>query len=507
MMSPLPCARPPPGRICRHAQGASIPQLPRDAVAGSAAAAAPRFGASAVASVIFDAKARGLNDRAVETERRTVPMNKTIQSLAALALALGMNGLAQANHVTLSGIFEGDEPTLPPFPESCSEGLGDPLGYLRAGPVQVSANGIYDVVDAGNASFNDPTFRAVDVVVRIYEGSFDPANVEANLVVAVDTGEQVELDPGINYQLVLQHWCENTKGVWAVALSGQGEITGTGVVNSPDRTIGEFTDEDPTADFGFGPAPYDVTGPIRFDEEGTYFYADLSLHSRADMELSVYEGAFDPGDTNDNLVVRLDDSGAIPIKADTDYFLVSSPFLAGDRGEWHYAWFPPGRVEINRFLSGLWFDEREVPGEADFGQGIFLEVFPSLNFVFAAWFTWDLADGAPSVDALRGRTADALGATDQRWLTAFGGYAEGDTRMDITFENSTGGIFNAPSPDFERDENYGTGSIIANGCRELVVEFDLPDAPTQGSTTLNRVEDELVQLFCSETGAQPGVIE
>jgi hypothetical protein len=426
--------------------------------------------------------------------------------IAAAILALGASGFAHANHVTLSGIFEGDEPTLPQFPESCTFGQGDPLGVLELGPVRVSANGIYDVVDAGTESFNDPTFRAVDVVVRIYEGQFDAGDIDANFVASVDTGEQVELDPGIDYVLVLQHWCDNTKGVWAVAISGPGDISGEGVVVSPDRTIGEFTDDDPTADFGFGPAPYDVSGPIRFDEEGTYFYADLSIWQRADMELSVYEGAFNPDDTNANLVVRLDDSGPVPIKADTDYFLVSSPFISSDRGEWHYAWFPPGRVELNRFLSGLWLDVREAAGEGDFGQGLFVEVFPSLNFLFAAWFTWDLADGEPSVDAFRDRAANALGASDQRWLTAFGTYAEGDTRMDITFENSTGGIFNAPSPDFERDENYGSGSIIANGCSELVVEFDLPLAPVQGSTTLTRVEDAFVQETCNATGALPGVI-
>lgn len=423
---------------------------------------------------------------------------RKMHQIVAVALSLGVAGFAQANHVTLSGLFEGDEPSLPRYPESCTS--GDPLAYVEAGPVRVSSTGLYHIVDAGN-------FVAVDVTIQVYEGSFDPGNTSRNRILGIDEGEQVELTANQDYVFVLQHWCENRTGAWGVAISGSGQITGTGVVESPEYTIGNFTSSDPTADFGFGPAPYDLAGPVRFDEEGTYFYADLSIFRRVDMELLVYEGPFDPQNFQQNLVARLDDAGSLDIRTGRDYFFVTAPLFSDERGEWHYTLFPPGRVEINRFLSGLWVDEREDPAAGDYAQGLFIEVFPSLEFVFGAWFTWDLADGAPSVEAIRDAAPEALGATDQRWITAFGTYETGDTSMDISFENTTGGVFNASSPNIDRDSAYGTGTIISNGCRELVVEFDLPDAPTSGSTTFNRVEDEFVQEFCSIFGARPGVIE
>lgn len=402
--------------------------------------------------------------------------------------------LALADHVTLSGLFVGDEPTLAPFPESCTQ-PDSALGYLEAGPIEVSASGVYDVVDAGNLS-------AVDVVIRIYQGSFDPGDISANLVAAVDEGEQIDLVSGQSYRLVLQHWCTNETGAWGVAVSGPGRITGNGVVISPARTLGTFTDDDSRADFGFGATVYDVHGPVRFDQEGTYFYADLSIHRRVDMELYVYEGSFEPLNTSLNLVAVLDDDDAVDLETGVDYFLVSAPFNIDDFGEWHYTMFPPGRVLINRFLSGAWFDaDSSVEG-----QGFLMEVFPSLSFVFMAWFTFE-QEGQLSTDSAGGKTPLAIGASDQRWLTAFGNYDDGATSMSLQFENTTGGVFNAPPIDLDQDSNYGTGTLTADGCGELTLEFDLPDGPAQDSISLNRVEDSLVMTLCGNTGTRPGVIQ
>jgi hypothetical protein len=405
-------------------------------------------------------------------------------------------GAALADHVTLSGTFEGNEPTLSPLPGTCPFGGDAALGYREIGPVSVSVTGEYDIVDAGNGV-------AVDVLISIYANDFDPANINTNFVQFVDEGDTVTLSADTPYVLVVQHWCNNATGTYGVAVSGPGTITGTGVVNSPAHTLGSFTSGDPSADFGNGLGYYDLNGPIQVPRTGRYFFADLSIWQRTDMVLFVYAGAFDPANPDQNRVGTLDDNATVDLQAGTDYYLVSVPFFTNSEGEWHYALFPPGPTTINQAFSGAWVN-------FDFlGQGVLMEVFQDLNFVFLAWFTFDQAPAALKLQsASAGNKTESIGGASQRWLTAYGSYAPGASSVDLTFENTTGGVFNTLSSGQQTDTSHGTGSLIVDDCGHLTLDFDLPAAPAAGSNELERAApDDFRDELCMELGVRPNPIE
>jgi hypothetical protein len=405
-------------------------------------------------------------------------------------------GAAFADHVTLSGSFDGSESMLAPMPGTCPFGADDSLGYRELGPVSVAATGDYHIVDAGNGI-------AVDVLISIYANDFNPADINANFVRFVDEGESLTLSAGTPYVLVVQHWCNNTTGTYGVAISGPGTITGTGVVKSPAHTLGSFASGDAIADFGNGPTRYDLNGPVQVERAGRHFYADLSLWQRTDMVLFVYAGAFDPANPALNRVGTLDDNATVDLQVGTDYYLVTVPFFTSSEGEWHYALFPPGPTTLNQALSGTWVNFDYL------GQGVLMEVFQELNFVFLAWFTFDQAPAALKLQSAQaGSRTQAIGDTSQRWLTAYGNYAPGASSVDLIFENTTGGVFNALSPEQETDSSHGTGSLIVGDCARLRLDFELPSAPAAGSSDLERAAPDAVRdELCLELGVRPSPIE
>ncbi len=402
-----------------------------------------------------------------------------------------------ANHVTLSGLFNGSESKIAPMPDTCGLEFGDDtLGYKVIGPVTVSSSGVYNVVDAGNAV-------AVDVLIRFYTGAFNPANISQNYVAnsSIDEGGQLSLTAGTSYTLVIQHWCNNRSGAYGVAISGPGTISGTGVVNSPAYTRGNFANSDGSADFGDGPTVYDVSGAVQVPETGRYFYSDLSIYNRIDMLLFVYQGSFNSSNTSQNLVGSADDAGYFDLVAGTTYYFVAVPWSNNDFGEWHFALFPPGAPGFNIFLGGAWYNR-----DTD-GQGVLMEVFPSYNFVFLAWYTFENLPPMMQSAEPPSKT-EAIGDSAQRWFSAYGEFTPGTSSMELTYENTTGGAFNILINGQGKDLNYGTGALRVNDCNSVELDFNIPDAMVQGTNYLTRVApDPITVAACEELGLQAGVIE
>jgi hypothetical protein len=422
----------------------------------------------------------------------------------AVALAIGAHS-ALAGHITISAKFDGSETSTTPFPGSC--GTPDAaLGYQQLGPIQVSATGVYDIADAsyqGTGSESDEF--GVDVVIRVYDGSFDPQNINANIVgTSVDIQEKFTLEENNSYVVVVQHWCENQAGTFGIAFSGEGDITGNGIVQSPEYWKGVFQPDDPTADFGFGDVVYNLNGPVRFDESGVYYYADLGWQRRTDVVLYIYNGPFNPDDPGENAVAVLDDGSAVTLQSNQDYYLLTYPWDSGSAvDEWHYAIFPPGEPAINMFFEDAWSD-----ATIEY-QGVLLTVLPSYNFVFAAWFTYD---EAPSTKQSAGTAPlpglQSVGDPSQRWITAGGVYTEGATEVPLKFENSYGGGFNASVPAPSQDPEYGTGRMVIESCNDITIEYDLPTGPGEGAYSVSRsAPDPLKVELCEALGLQPGVIE
>jgi hypothetical protein len=420
-----------------------------------------------------------------------------MKKLAILMVALTWGAAAPvfAGHATLSGLFDGSEPVLAPLGGNCANG-GDELGYVVFSSLLVSQSGVYDIVDAGDE-------LAVDVVVTVYKSSFNPADPGANVLAAgFNQAEQISLEQGTAYAVVIQHQCSNRAGAYGVAISGPGTVSGPGVVASPSYTLGEFTPMDPTADFGFATTVYNVNGPIQVQQTGTYYFADLSVYQRVDMLLYLYNQPFNPDDPGENAIAVLDDSGTVELEAGVDYYLVSVPWETGEPGEggeWHYALFPPGTPAFNSFFSGAYF-------EVD-GQGILMEVFPQIRLVFLAWFAFEQQDmGAMQNSLSGGPMSQALGGTRQRWFTATGSFVPRASSVELTFQNTTGGAFNMPG--YDRDTNYGSGALHVDDCNNVTLEFDLPSGPVSGMSAMTRVGiDDITEAGCLEVGSQPGMIE
>lgn len=127
--------------------------------------------------------------------------------------------------------------------------------------------------------------------------------------------------------------------------------------------------------------------------------------------------------------------------------------------------------QINAGLNDSWFNP------ATGGQGFFVTVFPDIQRIFLAWFTYDLERPDPGVTA-------QLGDPGHRWLTAFGPYSGDSAMLDI--ELTTGGVFDSPEP-APTQEPYGTIEITWSDCENALVSYDIPQAGVQGAVPIQRI--------------------
>ena len=137
--------------------------------------------------------------------------------------------------------------------------------------------------------------------------------------------------------------------------------------------------------------------------------------------------------------------------------------------------------EMNAGLNDAWFDPLTD------GQGFFITVFPDLNFVSLAWFTYDTE--LPAEDA-----SANLDDSGHRWITA-GGIFEGNRAvMNITI--TSGGIFDVAS-EVERTDPIGSDGVITltfDDCSSGLVEYDITAIDQQGTVPIERVAIDNVAL-------------
>jgi hypothetical protein len=121
--------------------------------------------------------------------------------------------------------------------------------------------------------------------------------------------------------------------------------------------------------------------------------------------------------------------------------------------------------------SGNWYDQ------ATSGQGFTVEVNPVSNYLFAAWYTY-----APS--------GAAAGAAGQRWYTAQAAFTPGMRSIPVTIYETTGGIFNTPTPPGEQTLEVGTGTLAFQSCTAATFSYNFTSGDNSGlsgSITLSRV--------------------
>jgi len=383
-----------------------------------------------------------------------------------------------ANNVTVTGAFDGSEPTMGADPVSCDDSA---KRFRIAGTITVSTSGIYRIVDAGNwFPFALPRGEIADTVVMVYAENFNSGNPAQNRIASVDEFEDVALTAGTSYVLVVQHWCQQIDGAFAIVIGGgQATVSGDGFTSLPE-TIATFDANSPTAFFS------DLDGVRRYradaktvDVSGTYFFVDIGEElDGSPGSLRIYKDSFDPLSTNLNLVYSTEGFfiGSFSLEAGVNYVFVMVE-NAADSLRLQYVLFPPGSFNFNPGLNGAWV----ATGIEH--QGILMEVFPSSGILFFAQFTFkdQPAVVSESTSRLMSQTdksgdakVEALGADDQIWLTAYGNIPSSGNVMNIKYENSTGGRFNSQTPDATIDSNYGTGYIEGLSCNHLVIDWNLP---------------------------------
>lgn len=398
----------------------------------------------------------------------------------AFVMLVASNAVLASNSV-LSGIFDGSESSVATLPGNCDS--GGELAYQEIRPVRVSASGTYTVVDALQ------TF-GVDVIAEIYEGSFNPGSPLNNLLTpdGIDVADDVTLNAGTNYVLVVQRWCEQLReGAWSVTFSGPGEVTSDSVVSVPAMTEGSFSDSDPVVESDCGNSQYQESGPVRVAHSGTYYYTDISFFYAVDMCLQIFSAPFNPNNPGANRVAIIDDDGTAELQSGKDYYFVVQPLNLAEAGEFFYVFAPPAPFRISSAMSGGWF----YPPTS--GQGFLMDVFDSSNQLFLAWFTYDLQRPDDSVTAM-------IGDPGHRWMTALGPF-DGNTAELKIYWNS-GMIFDSANPPTEQTQD-GEMTVEFSDCATGIVTYDLGSSGASGEVPIQRLANDAVPM-CESLTTGPG---
>ena len=115
-------------------------------------------------------------------------------------------------------------------------------------------------------------------------------------------------------------------------------------------------------------------------------------------------------------------------------------------------------------LSGNWFG-----GAATSGQGFTIEVNPNSGALFAAWYTY-LPNGT------------GAGAAGQRWYTAQAAFAPGLRSMPVTIYETTGGVFDTPTPPGQKTVPVGTGTMAFQSCSAATFSYNFTGGSSSGSS-------------------------
>ena len=144
---------------------------------------------------------------------------------------------------------------------------------------------------------------------------------------------------------------------------------------------------------------------------------------------------------------------------------------------------------LNAGISDAWFNPETG------GQGFFVTVFPQIEQVFMAWFTYDTERPPPDVTA-------QIGEPGHRWITAQGTF-DGNTAL-LTVYVAEGGVFDSaqPAPELRED-----GEILLEftTCNAGTVSYDIPSIGRQGLVPIERITLDNVALCYAleQAGAAP----
>lgn len=137
-----------------------------------------------------------------------------------------------------------------------------------------------------------------------------------------------------------------------------------------------------------------------------------------------------------------------------------------------------GVFEINAGLNDAWYYPETN------GQGFFITVFPDLELISLAWFTFDTEQPAEGTEA-------TLGDAGHRWLTAVGPFSGNQAQLEISL--TTGGIFDSADP-APVSTPGGTIMLEFDTCNSAVLTYDIPVINRVGLIPIERVAADNIAL-------------
>ena len=149
-------------------------------------------------------------------------------------------------------------------------------------------------------------------------------------------------------------------------------------------------------------------------------------------------------------------------------------------------------IRINAGLNDAWYNM-----ETD-GQGFFIIVFPEIDQIFMAWFTYDTDRPPEDVMAF-------LGEPGHRWLTAQGEFEDNVAVLDVYI--TAGGVFDSskPKPVSEQD---GEIMLEFSTCNAGTVSYDIRSIDRQGAMPIERIAlDNVPQCYLLNSEAAEEAIK
>ncbi len=137
----------------------------------------------------------------------------------------------------------------------------------------------------------------------------------------------------------------------------------------------------------------------------------------------------------------------------------------------------PKPFKINAGLNDAWYNP-----ETD-GQGFFVTIFPDLDAVSLAWFTYDTE--LPPADAVSN-----LGDAGHRWLVALGPIDGNKSTMEIS--KVSGGLFDTTTEITEVID--GRIILTFDSCNSATVAYDITSIGESGTVPIRRVANDNIVL-------------
>jgi hypothetical protein len=142
---------------------------------------------------------------------------------------------------------------------------------------------------------------------------------------------------------------------------------------------------------------------------------------------------------------------------------------------------------INAGLNDAWYNPETN------GQGFFIIVFPDIQEIFMAWFTYETERPPTNVEAI-------LGEPGHRWLTAQGPY-DGDTAT-LQIYVTKGGVFDSATPVAEADPaGDGTLTLEFADCANGLLTYEITSLGISGEIPIQRIAPDNIPL-CETFGKQ-----